>query len=67
MVLVVETAVSGGGHGGGDDSLLEGGVFGIFGGGKQGKGVCMVCLVKLVVRGPLPVVVCHGCSRAKVV
>ena len=52
MVLVVETAVSGGGHGGGDDSLLEGGVIGIFGGGKQGKGVCMVCLV-VVVRGTL--------------
>ena len=45
MVLVVETAVSGGGHGGGNDSLLEGGVIGIFGGGKQGKGVYLVWLV----------------------
>ena len=40
----------------------EGSVIGIFSNGKQCKGVYLVCLV---VRGPLPVVVCYGCSEAK--
>ena len=52
------------GVGSGDDSSLEGGVIGFSGGGKQGKGEYLVCLV-VVLRGSLPVVVCYGCSEAK--